>query len=493
MGGQLACVADPCHTPRQWSTVRECYDDVIDDGVHGSQSELCLGMCGSSAPGSGFYGELNWQPQLDPEANLHVDMVNNGLEVQWADPIKGERKTESIIIGLESPSKHPCRNAPMKEVLRPNDKDQFMDMPPRSVFGEADEPSPEPDVLVCKEDTWAEVHPEKTVEINFEPALHASTGTPSNLAAGGVAAASSEKELVRSSSSSSSTTMGSDKCGAPAPQRSNCEDYMPGDGSSISTTNTIRQEHSEVVTDTTPEAIAEGDISVQSRTDAWPLPQHGCAKDPSTAACENVAFSSPASEASLPAAPSSPVANFDRELTAPAVCQKTLRQSGEVKMTNAGGDNDQKHSGSNFDRELTAPAVCQQMQHQNEELQTSNARGVNDQAHSGGSRPEKQGSAARSLSTEAYGLKLYHISTTNAAGAASRKQARKGKLTFPASQEKQQRRIERKSASMESLHPDPVKKSSDVGQQHGTEREGRSGRARRPLAERRRADELLLW
>jgi len=143
---------------------------------------------------------------------------------------------------------------------------------------------------------------------------------------------------------------------------------------------------------------------------------------------------------------------------------------------------------------------------------------------------QKQGSVIRAVPTEAYGLQLYHISATNAAGAATLRLARKTAKNWQgdansthvsrassleAASSKQQRRMERKSASVESLHPEPEssktaptpvhhpKKIDHTGQRHGTEREGRSGKSseregrsgkpRRPLAERRRADELLLW
>jgi len=220
------------------------------------------------------------------------------------------------------------------------------------------------------------------------------------------------------------------------------------------------------MTATVPEAIVEGNISVRGRTRACSLPtQHGsspdsvggCAKDLSTADCENAALSSHTSEATLPA----------------------------VSGVNAGGDgHEQAHTDLGLD---------------------------------------KQGLIVRAAPTEAYGLQLYHISTTNAAGAATLRLARKSAKASSTWQEdvnsshrvraaslegpsnKQQRRMERKSASVESLHPEPgssetalaparhPKKSNHAGQQHSPKKEGRSGKSRRLSSERMRANELLLW
>lgn len=216
----------------------------------------------------------------------------------------------------------------------------------------------------------------------------------------------------------------------------------------------------------TAEVIVEGGISVQGRTCARSLPaQHGglpddvdCAKDLSTADCENAGLSSRASETPLPAA----------------------------SEVNSGGGRRDQH-----------------------------------QAHQTSLGLNKHGSIVRALPTEAYGLQLYHISTTNAAGAATLRLARNARRSAERASSRrenvasrassletprnEQQCMGRKSASMESLHPGPVsskaapapahhpKNSNHAGQQHDTDRKRLSGRSRRPLSERRRADELLLW
>jgi len=460
MGGQLICEAEACHMPRQWSA-----DGTMFAGVQESQTELCHAMCGPNAQGSRatyrtpvVHGGQYWEPPVDTEADVHFDLGNHGWEVQWTEPMDVEEKQNqatrnsrlnSMDVGLESPSKQPNHNAPMKEVVRPNDKDEFLHRPPQRVLFDAEEPSPEPDVQRWNESPEAEFHQEKTIAKSLEPPLQASKGTCFNLASEGVTTASNEKEeetadvkaaedgTVRSlSSSGSSRSIGSDnKSSAQPPQR--------------------RQEHAEAVTTTTPEAIAEGSIGV--RGCSLPDDVGVCATDLSKADCKNKALNCHTSETTLPA----------------------------VSEVNAGGD---------------------------EHVQTHCSLGL-----------ERHGSIVRAMPTESHGLQLYHISATNAAGAETLRLARRSAKTSSTWREdvnsshemraaslerasnKQQRRMRGKAASMESLHPEPVsskkapatahqpKKNSHSGQQHGTEREGRSGRSRRPLSERRRADELLLW